>query len=210
MKISYAVPVCNEINELERLVSFLLEHKREEDEIVILFDSQNGTKTVEEYLRAKSVGTTSPFTWYSNPLNNDFAQQKNYLTKMCNGDWIFLIDADEYPNEYLFNGLPWMIENNPEVEAYWVSRINTVNGLTPEHTNKWGWNVNDKGWVNFPDPQMRIYKNDPDRIKWTKPVHEQLVGYDKFASLPGNPEYCLYHPKDIERQEKQNSFYEKI
>ena len=55
-----------------------------------------------------------------------------------------------------------------------------------------------------------IYKNDPDRIKWTKPVHEQLVGYDKFASLPGNPEYCLYHPKDIKRQEKQNNFYETL
>jgi len=210
MKISYAIPVCNEINELERLVNFLLDHKREEDEIVILFDSQNGTKTVEEYLRAKSVGTTSPFIWYSHPLNNDFAQQKNYLTKMCSGDWIFLIDADEYPDEYLFNGLPWMIENNPEVEAYWVSRINTVTNLTPEHITKWGWRVNEKGWVNFPDVQMRVYKNDPDRIKWTKPVHEQLVGYTKFASLPDDKEYCLYHPKDIERQEKQNKLYESL
>ena len=83
MKISYAIPVCNEINELQRLVDFLIKNKREEDEIVILFDSQNGSKSVEEYLRAKSVGTTSPFIWYSNPLNNDFSQQKNYLTKMC-------------------------------------------------------------------------------------------------------------------------------
>ena len=40
MKISYAIPVCNEINELQRLVDFLTKHKREEDEIVILFDSQ--------------------------------------------------------------------------------------------------------------------------------------------------------------------------
>ena len=210
MKISYAIPVCNEINELQRLVEFLIENKREEDEIVILFDSQNGSEVVEEYLRAKSINSNSPFTWYSNPLNNNFAQQKNYLTKVCNGDWVFLIDADEYPDEYLFKGLPWMIENNPEVEAYWVSRINTVSGLTPEHINKWGWNVNNKGWVNFPDKQMRIYKNDPDRIKWIKPVHEQLVGFNKFAELPSNEEYCLYHPKDIKRQEKQNKFYETL
>jgi len=210
MKISYAIPVCNEINELQRLVDFLQKYKRDEDEIVILFDSQNGSKAVEEYLRAKTINTKSPFVWYSNPLNNNFADQKNYLGKMCDGDWIFLIDADEYPDEYLCTALPWMIENNPEVEAYWVSRINTVSGLTQEHTNKWGWNVNNKGWVNFPDKQMRIYKNDPDRIKWVKPVHEQLVGYNKFADLPGNEEYCLYHPKDIKRQERQNKFYETL
>ena len=129
---------------------------------------------------------------------------------MCDGDWIFLIDADEYPDEYLCTALPWMIENNPDVEAYAVSRINTVSGLTTEHVQKWGWNVNDRGWVNFPDKQMRIYKNDPDRIKWINPVHEQLTGFNKFSHLPSNEEYCLYHPKDIERQERQNNFYETL
>ena len=209
MKISYAVPVCNELVELERLLGQLIKYKRKEDEIVILFDSENGTKEVEEFLRAKSVNNPD-FQWYSNPLKKDFAQQKNYLTRMCTGDWVFLIDADEYPDDYIFNGLPWIINENPEVEAYWVSRINTVQGLTSEHVRKWGWNVDNRGRVNFPDKQMRIYKNDPDRIKWTKPVHEQLVGYTKFGQLPSNEEYCLHHPKDIKRQEKQNSFYEEI
>ena len=46
MKISYAVPVCNELVELERLLGQLVKHKREQDEIVILFDSENGTKEV--------------------------------------------------------------------------------------------------------------------------------------------------------------------
>ena len=209
MKISYAVPVCNELVELQRLLKFLIETKREEDEIVILFDSENGTKEVEDFLRAKSVNNPD-FQWYSNPLKKDFAQQKNYLTKMCTGDWVFLIDADEYPDEYLVKSLDSVIRDNPNVEAYWVSRINTVNGLTSEHITKWGWIVDNRGWVNFPDRQMRIYKRDPDRIKWTRPVHEQLVGYTKFGQLPSNEEYCLHHPKDIKRQERQNSFYEEI
>jgi len=209
MKISYAVPVCNEATEIQRLLNFLIKHKRKDDEIVILFDSENGTSAVEDFLRAKSVNNPA-FVWHSHPLNNNFAEQKNYLTKMCTGDWIFLIDADEYPDEYLCTGLPWMIENNPEVEAYWVSRINTVNGLTKEHITKWNWNVDKRGWVNFPDRQMRIYKNDPERIKWTKPVHEQLVGYTKFGALPSNEEYCLHHPKDIKRQERQNDFYDTL
>ena len=209
MKISYAIPVCNEILELQRLISFLEKNKRKEDEIIILFDSQNGSTVVDEYLRAKSVQNPS-FNWYSNPLNKDFAQQKNYLNKMCTGDWIFLIDADEYPNEHICTSLPQFIEMNPEVEAYWVPRINTVKDLTPEHIQKWGWVVNDKGWVNFPDCQMRIYKNDPKNIYWTKPVHEQLIGYKQFATLPFDEEYCLYHPKDIKRQEKQNNLYNTI
>ena len=209
MKISYAIPVCNELVELQRLLEFLIKNKREEDEIVILYDSENGSKNVEEFLRAKSVDDPQ-FVWYSNPLNKDFAQQKNYLTKMCTGDWVFLIDADEYPDEYLVQSLDSMLRDNPEVEAYWVSRINTVQGLTPEHVRKWRWNVDNRGWVNFPDKQLRIYKNDLDRIYWTKPVHEQLVGYTKYASLPSNEEYCLHHPKEIERQERQNNFYDTI
>ncbi len=204
MKISYAIPVCNEHEELKRLLEFLSKYKRSEDEIVVLCDEGNTTQEVLDVLTTFKdlISNTG-----HNPLNKDFAQQKNHLTKMCTGDWIFLIDADEYPDDYLCSSLAATIEQNPEVEAYWVSRINTVSGLTREHIEKWRWNVSDKGWVNFPDRQLRIYKNDPERIKWTKPVHEQLIGYTKFAALPDNEEYCLHHPKDIKRQEKQNEFY---
>ncbi len=204
MKISYAIPVCNEHEELQRLLEYLIKYKRSEDEIVVLCDEGNTTQEVLDVLNThKSVIANIDH----NPLNKDFAQQKNYLTKMCTGDWVFLIDADEYPDDYLCSSLAAMIEQNPEVEAYWVSRINTVSGLTNEHIAKWGWNVDNNGRVNFPDRQLRIYKNDPERIKWTKPVHEQLIGYTKFAALPDNEEYCLHHPKDIKRQEKQNEFY---
>ena len=114
------------------------------------------------------------------------------------------------PHESLITNLKELLKLNPTVELFLVPRVNTVEGLTQEHINKWRWNVNEKGWINFPDKQLRIYKNDPDRIKWTKPVHEQLVGYTKFASLPDDKEYCLYHPKDIQRQEIQNNFYDTI
>ena len=141
------------------------------------------------------------------PLNGDFASFKNNLTENCTGNWIFQLDADEYPNEYLFTAIPWMIENNPEVEAFWLARINTDSGITQDHINKWGCQVNDRDWINFPDYQMRLYKNDPKRIKWTKPVHEQLIGFKKFGHMPGNEDYCIIHHKDIKRQENQNKFY---
>ncbi len=61
MKISYAIPVCNELREIQRLVNFLVKNKRQEDEIVVLFDSNKGTTKVENYLRAKSVN--GEFNW---------------------------------------------------------------------------------------------------------------------------------------------------
>ena len=38
MKISYAITVCNEFIEIQRLLPFLLEHKQPQDEIVIQMD----------------------------------------------------------------------------------------------------------------------------------------------------------------------------
>ena len=55
MKISYAITVCNELLEIERLLPFLIKNKREQDEIIIFYDTKNGSKSVEEYLRSNSI-----------------------------------------------------------------------------------------------------------------------------------------------------------
>ena len=207
MKISYAITVCNEFVEIQRLVSFLLKHKRHEDDIVVLYDIKNGDEGIEQFLRAKSVNCE--IAWIPGEFDGHFANWKNKLTEMCSGDWIFQIDADEIPNEYLLEALPFLLETNSETEAFWVPRVNTVAGITDGHIQRWGWRVSEEGWVNFPDWQMRIYQNKED-IYWIKPVHEQLKGYTKFANLPAEEKFALYHPKDIGRQERQNAFYETI
>ena len=204
MKISYAITVCNEAVEIQRLISFLLEVKRHEDEIVVLFDSKNGTNTVEEYLRSHSVN--SEFAWHKKEFEGHFADWKNYLTSLCNGDWIFQIDADEMPNQILIEYLPEILLSNPENEVIRVPRVNTVNGLTEEYIRQWGWRVNDEGWVNWPDFQWRIYKNHP-KIKWVNKVHEVLEGYKTWSNLHEDEQFALYHPKDIEKQVKQNNYY---
>jgi hypothetical protein len=207
MKISYAITVCNEFVEIQKLISFLLQHKRDEDEIVVLYDEVNGDEEVENFLRAKSVNLD--FMWWNGVFNNHFADWKNTLRERCNGDYIFQIDADELPHCDLIANLPSVLENNPDNEVYLVPRVNTVEGLTNEHISKWRWNVNDKGWVNWPDYQWRIWKNKPE-IKWVNKVHEKLEGYKTFAPLPELEEYSLSHPKTIERQEKQNKFYDTL
>ena len=207
MKISYAITVCNEIVEIQRLVSFLLDNKRNEDEIIILYDGVNGIEPVEEYLRAKSVNVD--FMWYNGVFNNHFADWKNTLKDLCNGDYIFQIDADEIPNKALIQQLPAILESNPDNEVYLVPRVNTVKNLTEEYIQKWRWNVNEKGWINWPDYQWRIWKNKPE-IKWVNKVHEKLEGFKTYAALPDVEEVALYHPKDIERQIKQNEYYNSL
>tara|TARA_B110000503_G_scaffold65176_1_gene102478 strand:+ start:119 stop:748 length:630 start_codon:yes stop_codon:yes gene_type:complete len=206
MKISYAVTVCDEFLEIQRLLSLLLNNKRHQDEVVVLIDLSKNKPTSELLRYLHELSSEDYITLVEDSFLNHFANWKNILTKSCKGDYIFQIDADELPNKYLIENLPAILENNPENEVYLVPRINTVEGLTKEHIQKWGWNVNGKGWVNFPDLQWRIWKNKPE-IKWKNKVHEVLEGYNTYSALPADELLCLYHPKDIKRQEKQNNYY---
>jgi len=205
MKISYAITVKDELIELDRLLFRLQKYKKDTDEIVIVYDGINGSIQVEQYLKAQTV-SSSPFRWHSFEFKNNFSELKNYITQLCTGDYIFQIDADEFPNEYLVSVLPTILELNPETEVYLTPRVNTVEGLTEQHIQKWGWRVDENGWINFPDYQWRIWKNKPE-IKWINKVHERLEGFKTYVALPPQEEFSLYHPKDIERQEKQNNYY---
>ena len=207
MKVSYAVTVKDEFVEVQRLLTKLLNLKQPQDEIVVLYDSKNGSIGVESYLRKMNVETTQ-FLWYPYKFDGHFANLKNELTKHCSGDYIFQIDADEYPNDPLMENLHAILEEN-DVDVILVPRVNTVDGLTKDHIQKWGWRVDEKGWVNFPDPQWRIYRNS-ETIRWENKVHEKLVGYETISNLPWIEEFSLYHPKEIKRQEKQNEYYDTL
>ena len=208
MKISYAIPVCNEHIELEKLLSFLVKHIDEDDEIIVQCDKGNTTPEVYKVLDSfkAPVGLKDPLNVIEFPLNGHFSNFKNNLKDHCTGDWIFQIDADELPHESLITNLKELLKLNPTTEMYLVPRVNTVVGLTQEHVNKWRWNVNEKGWVNWPDYQTRIIQNS-SKIKWQNKVHEQIVGISTKGLLPMEEEWCLYHPKNIDRQEAQNKFY---
>ena len=209
MKISYAITVCNEHKEIDKLLGFLFKNKRPEDQVVVQRDKDNCTDKVFDVCEKYETHSAFEYINTTCSLNKNFAAYKNNLNKQCKGDWIFQIDADEIPNEYLIQALPYILEANDGIEAYWVPRVNTVAGITDEHIAKWGWRLDENNWVNFPDWQMRLYQNK-ETIYWIKPVHEQLRGYTKFANLPAEEKFALYHPKDIGRQEKQNAFYSTI
>ena len=206
MKISYAITVCNEFIEIQRLVNFLILNKKTIDEIIIQFDRKNGDPEVENYL--KSHSSNGQFQWHYYDFDGNFADMKNHLSSLCSGDYIFQIDADEMISEYMIQNIGMILQYN-SVDILKVPRINTVKGLTQEHIQKWRWRVDDKGWVNFPDYQWRIYKNN-SKIRWKNKVHEVLEGYKTLSFLPEDKPWCLLHDKTIEKQEKQNEYYEKL
>jgi hypothetical protein len=207
--ITYAITVCNELDEITKLVDFLKDKIQKDDEILIQYDADSATDSVISYLKIISQLHNSNIKVISYPLGGDFASYKNNLKNHAKGMFIFQIDADEIPSEHLVENIHDFLEYNKDVDLFFVPRINTVSGLTKEHIKKWGWKVDENGWVNFPDYQTRLYRRTSE-IEWNGKVHERIIGYNTISVLPSEEQYCLYHHKQIERQEKQNAYYDTI
>lgn len=193
-------------NLLEQLVTFI-EDNDTDDEIVILDDFSEDELT--ENILARYEEDYPFVSVHQRALERDFGTQKTYLNSLCKGDYIFQVDADELLAPELLENLHEILEANSVVDLFWVPRINTVEGLTDEHVRMWNWRVNEHGWVLFPDYQSRLYRN-ASWIIWVGKVHERIDGAEIIGHLPAEPEYCILHHKQIERQEKQNELYSEI
>ncbi len=201
MKISYGITVHNEAKELERLLDRLITRIDEEDEIVICVDGDDEgvKKVIDKY------SIDSRVIDYNRKLDGNFADHKNSVIEKSTGDYVFHIDADEYPHEILLQQLKQILEIN-EVDLIWIPRVNTVDGFTQEDVKRWGWNMSEQNWVNYPDYQSRVYRRDSE-IRWERPLHELIRGAKTYAHLPPQEELSLYHPKTKDKQEAQNKFY---
>ena len=206
MRICYKILTHNETDSLEKLLDFLFENIKETDHIIVVDDFSDSPtrKILSKYVESNQ------YDYFQNKLEDDFSKQHNYADSLVRDefDYIFSIDADELPNKWLIENIHEILESN-DVDLIWLPRVNTVEGITQEHIQKWGWRVTEQGWINFPDYQGRIYRNDKS-IYWVNPVHEVVEGAKKVSHFPPQEEFCLYHPKNIERQEKQNQLYDKI
>ena len=204
--ISFAITTHNEGEYIRDLFDQLVPHcEQTGDEIIVVDDNSTDPFTLNLLY---DYADRNIIQLYSHELNHDFGAHKNFLNSKCNGKYIFQVDADEKFNNNLLTYLHDIIDNN-DIDLYMIPRVNVVNGLTDEDIRRWGWRINEKGWVMFPDYQTRLYKNIPE-IKWEGKVHERIVGYKTTAPLPDEEEWCLYHIKDIDRQRKQNDYYDTI
>jgi glycosyltransferase involved in cell wall biosynthesis len=201
LRISYGITVHNEADELIKLLEVLNKNIDDEDEIVVCVDGDDEKveAVLGEYLSENKAIV------YKRKLDGNFSDQKNSVIEKSTGDYIFHIDADEYPNEILLQQLKQILEMN-DVDLVWIPRVNTVDGFTQEDVQKWGWRVDEKGWVNYPDYQARVFRNRED-IRWVRPLHEYIDGCKTYSHLPPQEELSLYHPKTKDKQEQQNKFY---
>lgn len=217
--ISYAITVCNEAIELNRLLKTITTlHYTNNDEIVILSDKDNVTPEVEDIIFNYKNLNKYNISYTSYPLKGNFSAFKNRLIKQCSKDFIFQIDADEDLGPSLIF-IRDVIKLNPEIDAYLLYRINTVAGITPSYIESSNWTVspetyNGENIINWPDFQMRLFRNNKG-IKWVGKVHEKISGFKKYSVL-GEPEYmdidqnrkfALIHEKTFEKQIKQNLYY---
>jgi len=210
MSISFAITAYNEHEELQVLLNQLEQIAKPDDEIVIQLDS----KATPEVLSLVDQFISKDFTFTVKKcvfdLNNHFADFKNNLKSYCTKDWVFQIDADETLSETFSRVIHEVLDANDGIDLIAVPRVNIVKGLEQNDIIQWHWQVNSQGWVNWPDPQHRIFRNKPE-VKWVNKVHEKIVGWKTYAELPSEDDsYALYHIKDIDRQRKQNEFYSKI
>ncbi len=212
ISISYLISTKNEgKGYIKPLFDRLLKFKRKEDEIIVVDDFSTDETTLEileEYKEKINV--------HQRKFEGDFADHKNYMNSLCTKDFICNIDADELPNESFLATLPEILLNNPDIELFFVPRINIVNGITNEYIEQTGWSISQEGYINYPDYQGRVYKNNI-LINWVGDVHEKIFGHKTYASLPAFDsrenivqDYCLLHIKNFQRQLKQNELYAEI
>lgn len=228
--ISYAIPVCNEVDELQRLLFQLNDWVDTHDQIVIQTDADNVTAEVISFIEYFKGVCKCELDVVSFALRNDFAAFKNHLKSYCTKDYVFQIDADEFLGDGLLMHLPLLIKENPDIDLFYLPRINIVTGLTDDYAKSQNWRVDriefpiakpyDYNVINYPDVQARLMRND-DTIYWKNAVHEIVVGAKSYSNL-GIMEvtsdfeindiqnWCLIHIKTIDRQKRQNEFYETL
>lgn len=207
--ISFTISVYNEYIELQNLLEIVKSAQTPQDEIVILHTYKNEDEKTSGLFQEIDQLSKQYSNIYKNfHFQNHFAEMKNSLNSLATKEYIFNFDADEFASLDTIN-LWKNIVNNNDNDLYYVPRINTVSNYTLEDIKKYGWNINQKGWINWPDYQPRIYQNN-GKIKWVGDVHEHLEGFVNRTALPQDPRLAIIHSKDIERQREQNEFYESI
>lgn len=196
MKITYSIQVCNESRELYSLINFLLKVIDEEDNVQVIVDSLHKTDKVDkviDHFKEKISVFERPFdTFYKNAC---------YHKEVSTGEYIFQIDADEMPQEKLIRNLKNIITET-EAEIFFIPRINIHPGITQSFIDYYKFNINEAGWINWPDYQGRLYKNC-EGITWTDELHSKLTGSNKVQGIVAKPELALWHIKSMEKQESR-------
>jgi len=194
MKITYTIQVCNESREIYSLINFLLKVKDDEDNIHVVVDSLHKTDKVDLVLSQFKDRVTV----FERPFDS-FCENGMFHIENATGDYIFGLDADEMPQEFLIKNIKKILSEN-DVDILWIPRINIHPGITANDIARYKLPINDMGFINWPDYQGRVYKRN-NKIRLTNELHTKLTGGEKVSCLPAEPRFGLWHIKSIEKND---------
>ena len=171
VRLSQCMIVKNEEKNIERALSWAKGHAFEQ----IVVDTGSTDRTVEI---AESMGAkVYHFEWI-----NDFSAAKNYAISFCTGNWIALLDADEWVPECDMPKLMEMLKlftNDSEYKRYNIIRTSLVN-------------VNDEGKPFHTMTQNRFIRNNCG-IEYVGAIHEMLTSRQKAPELIEATEITILH-----------------
>jgi len=203
MFLSYLVTCHNETSSLDKLLSKLVQNKKDNHEIVLLDDYSDNPESLEIIQKYKEKTS-----FHQHKLDRNYGAHKNYGIEQCEGTWIFQLDGDEYPTDLLLENIDVVLESNADNEVLWLPRLNYFVGVTELDVKTWGWNYQD-GMINFPDYQSRVYRN-LSHIRYQRRLHEKVEGFKTYTFVPPQKDYAIVHEKTIEKQRQTNLNYNKM
>ncbi|BAL84163.1 putative glycosyl transferase family 2 protein [Selenomonas ruminantium subsp. lactilytica TAM6421] len=171
IKISAAVIVKNEEENLPQWLSCMQALAGE----IIVVDTGSTDNTVA--IARQAGARVVHFEWV-----DDFAAAKNFAINQTNGDWVLLLDADEYIPKEDYGGLQAAIAR--------VHADSNVIGLASEWINV--DKTKNNAYINK-GYQIRVFRKMPE-LRYVHMIHERLQynGNEK-KSMPVTNDFRIYH-----------------
>lgn len=112
-----------------------------------------------------------------------FGKQKNFAIQHCSGEWVLSIDADEAVSDALALEIKQLLEDEPQVEAYFLPRRNLFLGRWIRHGGY------------YPDPKLRLIRKGKAWFE-ERAVHETIQYSGPARTLQGDLIHYAYSTLD--------------
>ena len=167
MRVSAVVNTYNEEHNISRCLKSVDPYV---DEIVV-GDMHSVDKTVEMIRKFTDKVWQHEYVGYVEPA-------RNFAISKAEGDWIFLIDADEVLPNTLGEQLRKLTDRSNHA-FYRIPRRNFIFGKNLIHS----------GW--WPDYQIRFFKKEA--VSWNDEIHSIPFTHGNGTDLPAKTENALIH-----------------